>query len=290
MGLYAPDAPPARNYAEETRSNLEAQIELAPDLFEAEANPDYGRSSYADLDLRILRDTLLGDEDQEGLLDLYENHIMPGLAASDAAGAAVTREADVAAVEQLGARATEAFRAANADQSALLDELNAQALAELQAGAELDPALAREVEQAVRSGQAARGMGYGLSDLGNEVFIKGQASEQLRRQRQAFGQSMVGINQATSADPFLAILGRPGVQVGQGMGVAGQGQGFNPGNAFNPESAYGGALAANNFNAQNNAAIAASNARAGVIGGSLSALGRIGGGWAQGGFAGIGGP
>jgi len=273
MGLYAPDTPPPRDYAQEKRDTLQAQVDLAPDLYAAEASADYGRPAYAKLDLQVLRDTLLGSEGQPGLLDLYERDVMPRLGAADAAARDVAREADIAAVERLGPRATEAFRASNPEQAALMDELNRQAMTDLQSGASLPPSVARELEQSVRGAQAARGFGYGMADIGQEALVKGLQAEQLQRRRQQFGQQIAGLNMATTQDPFLAILGRPGVQINQAMGVAGQGQSFNPGNVFNPESAYAGSLYANNFNAANNAAIASTNAKAGVIAGGLSALG-----------------
>lgn len=271
-------SPPPRDYAKETRDTLQAQIDLAPDLYAAEANPEYGRPAYAQLDLQVLRDVMQGKDGQGGLLELYEQSIMPGLARADAASNAISREADIEQVERLGQRATEAFRQANPEQAALMDRLNQQAMSELDAGAGLPPALARELEQQVRSSQAARGMGYGMADVGNEALIKGLQAEQLQRRRQQFAQNVVGMNAATATDPFLAILGRPGVQVGQAAGITGQGMGMNPGNTFNPESAYAGSLYANNFNAANNAAIASANAKAGMIGGGLSMLGSMGGG------------
>ena len=283
MGLYAPDAPAPRDYGQETRDTLQAQIDLAPDIYASEANPEYGRSAFAQLDLQVLKDVM------PGLIEEYQETIMPGLAEADAAGQRVTRESDIRDVEELGTRATDAFRAANPQQTALMDMLNEQALAELNSGAALPPSLAREVEQSVRSAQADRGMGYGMVDVGQEALVKGLQAEQLQRRRQQFAQNVVGMNAATATDPFLAILGRPGVQVGQAAGITSQGQSFNPGQVFNPESAYAGSLYANNYNAANNAAIAASNARAGVLGGGLNMLGNIGGGWAQGGFKGIGG-
>lgn len=277
-------SPPPRDYAKETRDTLQAQIDLAPDLYAAEANPEYGRPAYAQLDLQVLRDVMQGKDGQGGLLELYEESIMPGLARADAASNAISREADIEQVERLGQRATEAFRQANPEQAALMDRLNQQAMSELDAGAGLPPALARELEQQVRSSQAARGMGYGMADVSNEALIKGLQAEQLQRRRQQFAQNVVGMNAATATDPFLAILGRPGVQVGQAAGITGQGMGFNPGNTFNPESAYAGSLNANNFNAANNAAIASANAKAGMIGGGMSMLGSIGGGWGESGF------
>ena len=225
---------------------------------------------------------MTGKDGQPGLLELYEKDIMPGLSRADAAGNRVSREADIADVEQLGQRATEAFRSANPEQAALLDRLNQQAMSELDAGASLPPALAREIEQQIRGSQAARGMGYGMADVGQEALIKGLQAEQLQRRRQQFAQNVVGMNAATATDPFLAILGRPGVQVGQAAGIAGQGQGFNPGSVFNPESAYAGSLYANNYNAKLNANIASANAMSGAMSGIAQGIGSAAGGIFQG--------
>jgi hypothetical protein len=278
MGMYSADAPPPRDYAKETRDTLEAEVELAPDLYAAEASQEYGRPAYAQLDLAVLRDVMKGKDGQPGLLELYEKDIMPGLSRADVAGLDVSREGDIAAVERLGSRATEAFRSANPEQAALMKELNRQAQADLTAGASLPPELARELEQQVRGAQAARGMGYGMADVGQEALVKGLQAEQLQRRRQGFAQQMVGLNAATAADPFMAILGRPGVGVNQAQGVAGQGQTFNPGNTFNPESAYAGSLAASNYNAQLNANIASANAKAGVASGIMQGVGSALGG------------
>ena len=280
MGMYSAEAPPPRDYAQETRDTLQAQIDLAPDLFAAEASQKYGRPAEARLNLQVLRDLMRGTDGQPGLLALYEKDIMPGLARADVAGLDVSREGDIAAVERLGQRATEAFRQANPEQAALMAELNRQAQAELAAGAALPPALSRELEQQVRGAQAARGMGFGMTDIGQEALVKGLQAEQLQRRRQAFAQQMVGLNAATAADPFMAILGRPGVGIQAGQGVAMQGQGMAPQQVFNPESAYAGSLAASNYNAALNANIASANARAAVGAGLMQGLGSIGGGLA----------
>lgn len=271
-------SPPPRDYAKETRDTLEAQIELAPDLFSAEANKDYGRAAYAQLDLDVLRQVMEGTEDSPGLLQMYEDEIMPRLAAADAEGRRVSREADIQDVENLGARATEAFRQSDPNQAALVDELNRQAMEDLQAGANLPPSLARELEQYVRGGQASRGMGYGIADVSQEALVKGLQAEQLQRRRQQFARDTIGTNIATGADPFMAILGRPGVQLGQAAGITGQGGAMNSGSMFNPESAYAGSLYTSNFNAANQAAIASANNKAGMIGGGVSMLGSLGGG------------
>ena len=65
------------------------------------------------------------------------------------------------------------------------------------------------------------------------------------------------------------------------MGVSGQGQSFNQGAVFNPESAYAGSLYSANFNAENDARIAAGNAKAAITGAAIGAVGSIGGGFAK---------
>ena len=273
MGMYSPDAPEPRNYAQETRDTQQAQIDLAPDKYAAESSDEYGRPAYAQLDLRVLREVMMGKDGQPGLLELYEQDIMPRLGQAEANARRVAREADIQDVEDLGVRATEAFRAANPEQAALMSELNRQAMSDLEAGASLPPDLAREMEQQVRSAQAARGMGFGMADVGQEALVKGLQAEQLQRRRQAFAQQIAGMNAATAQDPFMAILGRPGLSAGQAGMIAGQGQSFNPGNVFNPESAYAGSLYANNYAGQLNANIAGANNMSALAGAGLGFAG-----------------
>lgn len=55
-------APVTNNYEETMREALEAQIDLAPDLYQAESNNWYGRPAYARLEQDIIKDALLGEE------------------------------------------------------------------------------------------------------------------------------------------------------------------------------------------------------------------------------------
>jgi hypothetical protein len=271
-----------RDGAQELIDNTAAQAQVAPDLYELESSDEFGRPAFAQLDLRVLREVLTGKDGQPGLLDLYEQDVLPRLNAAEVAGRRVGREGDIRDVEELGVRATEAFKAANPEQARLMEELNTQAMEDLEAGASLPPSLQRELEQQVRSSQAARGMGYGMVDVGQESLIKGLQAEQLQRRRQGFAQQVAGMNAATAQDPFMAILGRPGVNVNQGAMIAGQGQSFNPGQLFNPESAYLGSVHASNMNAANNAAIQSANNRSALIGAGIGAAGSMMGGMAQG--------
>lgn len=271
-----------RDGAQELIDNTAAQAQVAPQLFELESSEEFGRPAYAQLDLQVLREVLTGKDGEPGLLDLYETDVLPRLNAAEVAGRRVGREGDIRDVEELGVRATEAFKAANPEQAELQAELNRQAMEDLQAGPGLPPSLSRELDNFVRGARSDMGFGHGMADLGAEVFIKGSAAEQMQRNRRAYAQQIAAMNAATAQDPFMAILGRPGVNVNQGAMIAGQGQGFNPGQLFNPESAYLGSVHASNMNAANNAAIQSANNRSALIGAGIGAAGSIFGGMAQG--------
>jgi hypothetical protein len=134
------------------------------------------------------------------------------------------RGADIQDVLNLGPEATRAFRQANPEQAALLDELNRQAQSELGMGATLDPSLLRQVQQSVRAGQAARGQGLGPSDIYTEAMTTGQAGQNLRNQRRGFATQMVGLNAQTTTDPFMAVLGRPSSALPYSTQVGAMGQ------------------------------------------------------------------
>ena len=55
-------APLPVDYGQATRDGLQAQVDIAPDLYAAEANPQYGRKAYARLNQEVAMDTLLGEE------------------------------------------------------------------------------------------------------------------------------------------------------------------------------------------------------------------------------------
>ena len=61
--IHYPEQP---SYGESLRDSLQAQIDLAPALYQAEAE---SRPRYAQLETDILRDTLLGRDGERGMLD-----------------------------------------------------------------------------------------------------------------------------------------------------------------------------------------------------------------------------
>lgn len=268
----SPDAPTPRNLGQETRDTLAAQTEYAPRLYEVESQ--YA-PLYAGLATDVFARALLGSNGTRGLLDLYQNEIAPALDQTAADATRRQREADVSAVETLGPRASAAFRAANPQQQALLDELNQQTLANLRSGTGLDPSMRREAQQNVRAAQSARGFGYGPNDIFEEVLTLGSAGEALRQQRLATAMQVAGVNAATAQDPFLAILGRPSQTTPFAQSLVGQGlaAGENGGpRLFDPLNPYSADLYNTNYNAKAAAKIAAANNRAAIIAAPLSAL------------------
>jgi len=270
-------APPPRDYYKETAETLQAQIDLKPQQFASEQR---FRPQFAELDLSILDQMLTGSKTQRGMTDIYKQ-VMPALSEADAAGARVRRERDIEDLEELAPRFREAVDKANPENARLMAALNEAALAQVEAGAGLDPSLQRSVSQSARGAQAARGFGFGLSDTAQEALFSGMAGEQLRQSRMASAGQVAGLNAAQRVDPAMAVLGRQGISLNNAAMIAGQAQGLNPGAIFNPESAYAQDVYSSNQNAIAAANIASANAKAGMIGGALGAVGSIGGGMAS---------
>lgn len=273
-------APPERNYAQETRDNLNAQIDLSPKLLAAEQAT---RPAYTELDLTTLRDALQGTANAPGLVDLYAQ-ISPRLQQIDTEGNTASRAADLADIKNLGPEAMAAMRAANPGQWALLDELTKQAGGDLAAGAKLTPGMEREIQQYVRRGAAARGMGVGPVDLYTEAMTMGSAGQNLLNQRRSFAAGVVDLNQRLAGDPFLQITGRSSGALSSAAGVTGQGQGLASSlgpDIFNPESQYGADIQVGNRQNWLAAQTATRANQSALYGAGISAAGSILGGFAS---------
>ena len=186
------------------------------------------------------------------------------------------------------------------DHGGLRSALVGMASEELQAGGALTDRERRRVEQTSRSAMGARGRGRDFAGVVDEV----SANETLSRQREserrlfasqvlgladqglaqdrAFAAQRVGLEQATSADPFMAITGRAsGASVASGQSLYGNAAaGISAGpTLYNPsqgaEFIANQTAGLNNFNAN----IYASNqsAKAGMFGGIMGgAAGSLG--------------
>ena len=248
-------------------------------LFRSRGNVAYRPQTYGYKSIQM--------PEQRGLLDLYQNDIYPTLSAIEAQDAATRRASDLAAIQQYGPQYTQALLAANPNQKALVDEMNRQAITDLQAGQSLTPGEVRSAQQASRAAFAARGLGTGNASLADEVLRNYNLGVQREAQRRAFAQGVIGINSQVTGDPFLQILGRPSqlIQQGQGFGTQAQ-QGISNLGAqlFNPESQYAGDIYNQRYQmqAQANAANAANTTA--LYSAGIQAAGSILGGAAKGGM------
>jgi hypothetical protein len=170
------DAPPPRDYGQETRDTLQAQVDLKPQQYAAEAQY---QPLFTQLNLNNLATSLRGTDQAPGLLELYEQDISPALSRVQNQDRDSRIAGELGAVQRYAGDVTRTLREASGN-APLVDELNRQAMEELQAGAGLDPSLANELEQGVRAGQAARGFGFGAPDAVAEAFTRGQAGVNLR--------------------------------------------------------------------------------------------------------------
>jgi hypothetical protein len=105
MGSTKVAAPPPRDYAKETKDTLETQINLAPELYESERKY---RPQYADLE-REIQLKQLGIDPSMGLLDAYENYIVPAMGRQKKRSTAD----EIEMIKELGPELVEAQRSAD---------------------------------------------------------------------------------------------------------------------------------------------------------------------------------
>ena len=273
--------PVLRDPDAEYEAAYKTQIKYAPGIYESDRQY---QPLYTDLELANQERALFGTpEGQAGVLDII-SRAQPQIDELTARSSSAQRAADVSDVEAYGGRATQAFRDA-AGTSGILSQLRTQAEEELSGDGILDPRLRREFQQTVRQGQAARGGGYGPSDISEEAAFTAMQANALRRDRQRFGQSVVGTLQSTSVDPFMAILGRPGQAMSAGASAFGQARGITgtagPSGMFGMNNYFSG-IGDYNANAANAANIAGYNARTALVGGMIQGGASLAGAYGQG--------
>jgi hypothetical protein len=294
-----PEAPEPRSYAEETRDTLQAQIDLAPDVYRAESTY---RPRYAELDASIFRN-VLGSPGSGGMLDYYENILIPAQTRMQTSSNRSLRESDVADIATLGPQVREAMKqAVDPSQRALLDMMTQQATQDLAARGRLTPDEERYATQQARQGWEDRGLvrsdGAVLAELVNNEMMRKSREDRAR----AFADQVLRENITVYGDPFMSVLGRQSSAPQQALGTQAANAGWNQGNAlFNPESGYAGNLYGQNYggalniwgtqaaslqdqamtqyNAQAAAGIATANNRGSLMGAGIGALGSLGGGF-----------
>lgn len=273
------DAPPPRDYGKETADTLEAQIRLAPELYESESRY---RPEYANLERRIQLEQL-GLDPEMGLLEAFEDYIAPSLVRQERAGV----QGDIDMLRELGPQLVEAQRAADPLAESLRQSVMTEALEDMQAGGGMTAQETRDTDQQALAMAAQRGLvGQNVSDYDRMraklVGDRGAKAQRMQNAAAAYGMD--------SSDALLGLTGRrlnTGAKVANQFGTAGFGLDSSPA-IFNPESAYAGALATQNWQGEMDArAATAANQSAMtsalISGGAAMATGGLseGGRWAK---------
>lgn len=280
--------PQTQSVGEQTKENLQAQIDAAPGVYGAEKTYT---PKYTALVTQGLQNYLTGQNTEDGTkapgyLDVLEN-IQPRVNNLSASTQTAQRAADINDVATLGPQATQAFQNANPQQMRLLDEINRQTLDQLGQGSSLDQDLLTNLRQQVRGSQAARGLGTGSGDAGLEAYSTAMAGNALRQQRLQNANQVAGLNQATTADPFQLILGRPATAFAAGQNIANNGNAANNASGprlFNPQNQFSQNVYDTNLSAQTAAYNAQQNNSAGIFGSVIGGIATLGGGALSGGL------
>lgn len=250
-----------------------------PDSTRTESYADYGNMSafergYMPPTMRTRTTNVPG---QPGLLDIL-GEVQPRADELTIEGMRRQREAELQDVMTYGPMAREAFAKTYPEQEAMLQRLMAEAQSDLAAGTTLSPEELRLVQQNVRAGQAARGMGYGPSDVAEEAVATSLAGMDLRQRRLDNARAISSLFSATTPDPFLAVTRTPFQSGGQGMALlgAGQGVGAGGGQTFNGFLPYLSGVSEYNANAINANNLSNRNNQAALFGSLLSAGGQLG--------------
>ena len=286
-----------RDLGQETKDTLQAQVDMAPALYDAEAKY---RPQYAALDQSILYNTMLG---QNGTVDLLAN-ATPELTDIQSQANTQSRSADLADVQSLGPAYSDAMRAANPQLTAVQDKLAAnattgspilqtlrsQTLSDLQQGRNLAPDEVRNAQQSVRSAYAARGLSRSNPAIFAEALNRSQYGNARQAQRQQsalqvdqYDNSLLGTTAsqlaANKLDPVAAILGRNSQSTGAANTALGQsGFSLNSSNKlFDPYNSYAQDVYSSNSNMLFSAGMAKSNNSAAMAGGLMKLGGTFAG-------------
>ena len=191
------------------------------------------------------------------------------------------RGADIYDVQRYGQMASEAIKAADPLSAGLLGTMGEQATEGLAAGQDLTQRERERATQDARMAWEARGRLRDPGAVVSELENLESARRAREAQRRAFATQTMQASRAMTADPFMAILGRPSgasQQIAtQGLGGAQYGLSAGPGVVFNPEAGLSYMLGqqTNQMNLAGAQAGAKGQKMAGLFGGLGSAIGGI---------------
>lgn len=250
-GAFSPGAPQQGNVQDEQTQALQAQINLAPKLFQSQSNTTYGEPAYAQLNLQNLNTILNGVNGvAPGLLEQNAN-AMTQTAKGQSAANRVLRENNISDVRDLGPAGVEAMNAADPAGATLLAKLNQSANEGLDAGSGLTGDQTRTVTNAVNASNGARGVAYGPAGAYATVIANSAAGNQMQLQRQQTAGTVLGQDQSFYAAPYQSILNTTSTANTGATNLLSQGNQLQPGSQFNPDDPNAAAIYSNNLNTQN---------------------------------------
>jgi hypothetical protein len=267
-------APAAPNYQESMRSILQAQVEMAPKVYESEAiyQPKY----------QALQDQI-AKQAAESQIALYRQ-LQPSYSALEEDYMKSQQAAQLRGLQERAPGYVQAFQEAQGvgDINRALQQYTQQKLGTLQTdGTMLSPQEQRAIEQQTRAGYAARGTALGGQSNLAEVLNRYNARQAREQQLVALGTGLGGYFQQQSAPALTSFYQQPmyagsfGGQAAQNAMMAQQQAGPQ---YFNPESQTGMGSIYGAYNAQMQYAAGMAQANAARSAGKMGMMGSLGGG------------
>ncbi len=269
----APAPPPAPNYQESMRSILQAQIDLAPQVYAQEAalQPKY----------QALQDQL-AKQAAESQISLYRG-LQPQYSQLEEAYMKDQQAAQLRGLQERAPGYVQAFQEAQGvgGINQALQQYTQQKLAGLQVdGTNISPQEQRAIEQQTRAGFAARGTALGGQSNLAEVLNRYNARQAREQQLVALGTGLGGYFAQQSAPALTSFYQQPmyagsfGGQAAQNAMMAQQQAGPQ---YFNPESQTGMGSIYGAYNSQMQYAAGMAQANAAKSAGKMGMIGSLGG-------------
>jgi len=209
---------------------MAAAIQEAPAAYQM--NAEYS-PLYTQLAMQNFNSAMTGPN---GYLSTYQNAIAPTAAAAQAASNTTVRTVTVGDINALVPGMVAATRSASPTAASMLDTLAGTATNDLNLGTSLNPAETRQLQESVRAGQAARGVGTGVGDATQEAFAQTDYGQQLYQQRRANATQAAGQSAGFYSGVIPSIGGAAAnMAIGSGLSASGgslaaptQSSEFNP--------------------------------------------------------------
>lgn len=214
--------------------------------------------SWAPWDEQVQRFRTVEVPKQEGYLSMADK---ASRSADNLAAESATRQRtnNINDYANLGPEALAALKASDPETAKMLDELTRQSQEELQMGTSLDPSQRRLVQQSVREGQAARGMGFGPADNYEEALGVSEFGQEQRQQRRLQASSVIGLRQGIYGDATRQMVSQSGTPYGSDYLSSAYGISHGSGPRLFGSSINANDVADSNFNAANARSIADKN-------------------------------